>query len=324
MMRARERISPKEKKKPRTRYVEDRRPYISYLKPGWKTGRGACRRWAVEPRWIRHDEKDAESGPVPIFLEYPNGKPKRDPPKWSHQDILILIDFYASISWGIGSNRHQDMLGHWREFKRAYIRQEGKCAITQLPIFGGPSLGPNGIGIDFISYKRGAKKNVRLTTPTIALTRYRRPVVREPNYGFPFEERDFEGQPITYIIFKTFQREIIKQNPLCHLPIVAFISTFDEKYNELNFEYVLLETKTRDKPSIDDFKSLKTEHNTFCRFRIQDDKLYLTKWKVPFHRPTFYPNDKEETRIIRLADPIDIIAEMYKWLVEAASSAIVA
>jgi hypothetical protein len=198
--------SKRESKKPKTKWKPDRRPHLGIYIP--------------RKGWVSNEElkPTKEEKKLPDAYWYP-GRDTNPPGAWSKQDAQSLIDMYAAVCWGTNSNTHNEMTGNVTHFRSLYKKQKGKCAITGTPIYGGPGLHEHGIGIDLLVPKRGARRgNIRLISAPLAITRFLHQSY--PDYGKPLNPQDFEGYPITWVVYKQLQQTIIQHKSFKYWPIV--------------------------------------------------------------------------------------------------------
>lgn len=191
----------KEAKKPKTATKPDRRPHISIHTP-----------YGIDEQYD-------------FSFTFPNGKGYREHPiKWTKPEIFHLIDKWASISWGSGSLEHtkvNELAGH---ILTLYERQKGLCAVTGVPLFGGPGLRECGIGIDIINWAVGVKRgNIRLVSAPFALSRLYTDFDR--TYDRPLRTDEFtvkqQFSDIQYVIMKHIQTRMMKDDPFKSQPVVV-------------------------------------------------------------------------------------------------------
>lgn len=135
---------------------------------------------------------------------------------WTKGEAKTLIMQYGRLAWN--GYKTSQMLKHVDYFRKLWNQQEGLCAITGLPLFGGPELLGYGIGIDIIRPKFGfVISNLRLTSFVVAMARC---VLRHKNFDkaklITIHDLD---DPTSCAIVDEFIRRFIEIQDFNHLPI---------------------------------------------------------------------------------------------------------
>jgi len=198
----------REKKKKRTREVEDLRPHLFVEIPY----RGTVRRSQIEKEI---DSKSTERNFCVPNLQYIEDHGREE---WDKNDAHTLIDLYAMVAWNKSKGFHAKMSRLVTHFQSLWRRQKGKCAVTDLPLIGGPGLGCYGIGIDVLRRKQGPSKgNIRLVSFPIAIARTfsmrRSQELEMPKKGY------YKNQPIAHIIAHNMFWKLKKEQPFKNLPV---------------------------------------------------------------------------------------------------------
>lgn len=139
--------------------------------------------------------------------------------EWSRHEACILIDKWAEISWGKSSNHHKAMLKLSGHFLKLWRKQNGRCAVTGLSLYGSPGCGARGIGIDIINTNFGVRKgNIRLVSAPIAITRLFYPDWRTQQVE-TINPKHYEKYPIFLAVIKHIQWYILETEPFKNLPV---------------------------------------------------------------------------------------------------------
>jgi hypothetical protein len=168
--------------------------------------------------WVRREElkKTTDTDFHIPDLKYIEDRSKQ---KWDRQEAHTLIDEYARITWGRKSEYRSAMgklVGH---FLQLWDKQEGLCAITKIPLLGGPGMNGYGVGIDLLRKKQGPRKgNIRLVSCPLAVHRYRYPTLGTQRIELPIK-KDFGNFDISYSIAHHLYWHFDKYTPFKFLPV---------------------------------------------------------------------------------------------------------
>lgn len=283
----------REKKKKRQNKPEDHRPHVAVRMPL----RG----------WIRREDLAKESDSDLDFyipnLKYINDK---DRPKWTRDEAQTLIDMYAKIAWPQKRfpEFHREMGKLGGHFLTIWRKQKGLCAMSKLPLLGGPGMAGYGIGIDLIKPKNGPTKgNIRLLSCILAVSRFREKLYRTQQIELPQRDK-FMGYDVTYAISHFLYWELVKLKPFRNCPVQILFPVTQQMSNhwgQLISGFVTFYYKF-DIPRDNTWTSTKDTYNSpFFTAALVDDRILL--------RGT----DKTCEREIPLSNPeIDVIAEIIK------------
>lgn len=274
----------KKKAKKRTRPVVDRRPHLATLRP--------LAGWFNKPT-IECDD-DGFCTPNPKYLNA-NWLPGTS---LSRQDACALIDAYANIAWKDKPGYRMamfDLVGH---FMNLYERQDGRCAISNIPLIGTPGMKFHGVGIDLLRKKCGpVKGNIRLVSCPIAVMRSR--YTAHANYSIELPKREmYPTQDITYALVHSLYWYITANAPFKYLPIkVKFRPERDiPRYSDLPPSFVEFHCATGN-PRKADYATMEISVYTFLSVHMDQDRLLLDAYK------SGQVNRKPYSSVIMLGDP---------------------
>jgi hypothetical protein len=235
--------------------------------------------------------------------------PPSDPQELSDDLITKIINKNAMYMYGVGSRLHFSMRSFSkREFRRIWNRQQGRCAISDIQLYGIPGSGPGGIGIDIINYKRGhrSRGNIRLVSSYLAYTRHVKKL-RRFTIRFTIGDMYAHRYPVYTAIWEHIYKEIKSRTEFFrNLPVTAVIaekvSFTGASENKLEFTWHANHDycpKTADTQS--------TQSKVFCTFSLAEDYLEMTSPPIGEYKP----GDEWQTKRWSLADPhIDLTKEI--------------
>ncbi len=165
-------------------------------------------------------------------------EPEYDPP---NKEPILTDDFITSIvnknamyMYGVGSRLHFALRTFPKhEFRRIWNKQQGRCAISGIQLYGLPGTGPGGIGIDIINHKRDTthQNNIRIVSSYLAYTRHVKKI-RRFNIRFNLDEPYTEEYPVFTAIWEHIYRELKKRrNFFKFMPVTANIKKMPHQIN---------------------------------------------------------------------------------------------
>jgi hypothetical protein len=220
---------------------------------------------------------------------------------WTKKEAHALIDMWAFVCWGVGSNFHKSMSHQVGLIPQLWNKQRGRCAVSGLELGGGPADGRRAIGIDIIKKKMGIRKgNIRLVCGPLAVTRWIDPGMQTKTVMMPNPE-NYEGYDITFAIVKhiewAMRADFFKNLPV----LVKFPMDEEDKdktspvptppatvFNIAEFSwFTMLPERSESEKRITGWECKKVDkpgfQHDFLRVTLQDDVITIYPFKKPRH-----------------------------------------
>lgn len=307
----------KERKKAKTNLPKDKRPHIEHPSTWWRS----------------EEVKDERAFYIPNIKAIQKSSRWDDNAKmdvWTNQEAHTLIDMWAEISWGRHSDHHTAMSNLVRYFKKLWIKQRGKCAISGIQLHGAPGCFGRGIGIDIINYDFGIRKgNIRLVSAPIAITRLQHPQWRTQQVNMINPEK-YKEWPVFWAMLKHIQWWLLKEKPFRWLPVkIVFPEPKETKSDErpstwIDFQWQMFYP---DNNTIMAWKTLIHKNSHFCGVNFRDDQINITykniegygykstyDWHMIDHQiPICDPTLHFESQVAKMAE-IGFVASLKSFL----------
>jgi hypothetical protein len=250
-----------EAKKPKTKVCEDKRPHLNQYPAYYQSKQES-----------KHDPKFCIPDIRNDCVNWSKTGEKRN--KWTKPEIYALIDHWAEIAWGTGSDTHKKMSKLAGYFGKLWIRQGGRCAITGIKLFGAPGLLGRGIGIDIINHDFGIRKgNLRLVSAPLAKTRW----YLYPNRTQTVADLDpkrYAKWPIFWAVLKHIQWELKRKQTFKNLPVNIQFPTQDGRAGPrqpwIRFVWATIIPVGQDTSAWTPM-TMNTQTMEFCTVRFVDD-----------------------------------------------------
>jgi hypothetical protein len=230
---------------------------------------------------------------------------------WTNEQAENLIEKYALVAQRYNRKWHdiwqREMKREIRLFRRAWRSQHGKCAITGIPLLGGPGLVGHGIGIDVIEPEVGIKKgNIRLVSIPMALSRLSLPNLTPK--GFP----DYGDLVMTKVLAKSLIPRLYASRVLQRGPLQYDLTP---SHTIVEIKLSLQQPTATTERGYRNAKTIRAE--TILDVKLIDDHLYCkTLENTGFAKSGYMsrrsiidiPKYAATTLDINLNDPIDPVA----------------
>lgn len=201
--------------------------------------------------------------------------------EWTKEEFRCLISEYGLVS-GWHNKTRTEAADALSLIKFVWRKQNGLCAVSDLPLLGPPGCLGSGVGIDLLERRFGFRKgNVRLVSCPFAITRleWHEPIINILN------DEHYQNLPISFAIFKHLQWAFEDCKDLKHLPIdIRFLEpdwVRERGYPHGRVSYsdakrvceVRLHLKHPARPTVSGYQRSELVKTTVQKIHIQDDTL---------------------------------------------------
>jgi ligand-binding SRPBCC domain-containing protein len=281
--------------------------------------------------------KEKRRPPTPKIEEKPTLTPDNEEEKlsdqpslnnraeWTKDEIKQLITDYGLLAWP--ADMRTEAVNIVGLVQNLWQKQNGLCAVSDLPLTGPPGHLGSGIGINLLNWKFGLRKgNLRLVSCPFAITRldFDEPIVDKLN------DNQYKNLPISFAIFKHLQWAFEDCREFRHLPISIRFEEPSWKhqhkaYNDTQRSCLInLHIKQPTSPTISGYRKSEFLKTEIQHIVIKDDtityiqkKHYVPGWNnlTRPYRHKYHSNILNQEITIKLHDPDDFIPRIVETTV---------